>query len=779
MVQNERLFVIEGKKRSGKSRVLSILQKSIQDTNIYPTIIALKGTDDSVEDYYSFRTANENSAVSADLTGYLEFITENDNNHILRSLVYMLSNRKRKLRNSFYNLNDIELGILSKIQELSKLGSLYFFIDDYDKLDRGTKKVIDVLLRNCFLEDDKVFKDCCFFITMPEVRTLPKYLVFSKIELSVIYTQKDFERYLSLPSDAASELFKITNGNIGLAVDLVKQIDFTDNTGIFKEFDSLNEAEQYAFSESIDMRLVPLEDGVKDLLSKASVIGETFEYQLLKTIAKLDEFKLRKYIEVAEKEKILVGSRSDNERYRQETFLSKIIYNYFISKNFEYNYKNHFDIAEAYRILNSSSYFDRYKHYKLAGKTTESLQNAVVYQLLNLLRFDIEPRSDIEQEIRNSPNIGEFYDSWLDIIKKYKDKNNDFIKVLKQLYIVSLSPNTFLDTEKIYFFAFLLYKQGDREDFLLAAAELEKILVLPSECVNELDQWLRISILLYLIQINRLDDTGNAKKTYAKITKMIAEKNQDKAIDYYRSYLSLLSPSILDGNLAEEKIKGAIQNFKTNPFYFNEYIYSLCNISGVCFCLGKFNDGYAYASTALEAIKEVNPDFYKKERIINNLIINGFYCDFVTGEIAEKSLERLNNELNLSEDALLNINKLSFRAINGRVENAANSMESLYNSIGDTRQYHKMILGFNLITMNILLNNFEDSKKYVEELSSFSPSISEPEKDQIDRRIIALTDVIDGNNSVSFEQLSEKLEKSIKDKYWNKPYLLTDLQIWS
>lgn len=367
----------------------------------------------------------------------------------------------------------------------------------------------------------------------------------------------------------------------------------------------------------------------------------------------------------------------------------------------------------------------------------------------------------------------------------------------------------FEDSKKIYD-SIKLYSDGKYDDAFV------KLNSISNTWVNEIKNEIDVLKLLSIIRDNRSsksneisklknlknkiekDDVNLSIRIATKLVGILIDINGDfeGGLAYYKEVEDKVRNSGLEEkystnrdllNILKRKSclvfegRGALELTKEAKNYFEkrknkkQWMYAMCNYSGNCLYTGDFETAIKISSEVIEYIDEVrngqNQEDYENSLYLNlnnNRILATFF-ENKNSELAEKEYK----ELICDSKDIIQMNVLSFRAMNGERAAALAGFYTLYNSIdeaGKIDDFYKYYLLWN----RTILEYVENGNKDLSEIEELMPTKIAKEQYIFKRRLKILRDIV--NN----EQKIDLAENMLCDKGINSKYLLfSDLQVLS
>lgn len=288
---------------------------------------------------------------------------------------------------------------------------------------------------------------------------------------------------------------------------------------------------------------------------------------------------------------------------------------------------------------------------------------------------------------------------------------------------------------------------------------------------------IRIATKLVGILIDINGDFEGGLAYYKEVEDEVRNSGLEEECSANRDLLNILkrkSCLVIEG-------QGALESTKEAKDYFEkrnnkkQWMYAMCNYSGNCLYTGDFEEAIRISSEVIKYIDEVrnnqNQEAYENSLYLNlnnNRILATFF-ENKNSELAEKEYKELISE---SKD-IIQMNMLSFRAMNGEREAALAGFYTLYNSIdeaGKIDDFYKYYILWN----RTILEYVENGNKDLSEIEGLMPTRIANEQYIFKRRLKILRDIVNNEQKIDLE------EDMLCDEGINSKYLLfSDLQVLS
>ncbi len=786
-LKSENIIFLYGEPRIGKSYLAELCMGKVSETEYYK--LHLKAYDGYNPSYYAFLLGLNHS--DALYRVGKEIVTDIINDVDLKSLkvigkiIEYGSVYKQK---SFSYLNDTEISIINRINVHCKNKSLYLIVDDYERWDDASKKLLSFFLtfdaQNAipFLSNSKIIiigeKENCINKIKAQVGNIPSINI-KGYSLSSIFI-KEFLKINSSSTELAKSLYQVTNGNLGMAYDLCYYME----ENFFTEDMLPSEIKaKKIFLTVIDKRIKRINEVLPKFVTTikaASIQGTIFDQKYLPDIIGENEFVIERILSKAQKEHILELVTEKEVLY---SFINQYTYQYFDENYNEYRKEFHYKFASAAKKINPSDYYTQYLHLRAAGKNYEAAENLVVYMVCQKLKNGIVDTTLQDYLEKVSEDL---YNNYL-IINQGIDNYNCGLhrKALEKLELITpTSELVFL--EKDYLIAYFIYDGWvyDRNN------EASEILInnFRNLLDTNFDMWLRSSLLLYIFYVNRLKNDSDARIVEKKLMREIAKRYQyDASLEVIVQILNRNASALYSTEIALQKNKKSVDYFEkyahTLPL---EYIYALNNYAGLLQIASEYEQGYIYAEKAIKFISDKNIWIKDFAKVINNYLINGILSQNITYNNALKIFELLINNMQSHKSILIINNYYIIMALAGKTDELMDKMESLFwsDEVQKHNDYYVYLVGVNYMCIAIVMDNFCIAQNIYNKLSEMIPAICTNEEYIIKKRYSIYKEII-SKVHVKFKDLKsleeffkQKLKEFISD-YSKKPYILTDQQFWS
>lgn len=566
-LKNENIIFLYGEPRIGKSYLAEMCMGKFVETEFYK--LHLRAYDGYNPNYYTFLLGLMHSDALYEVGKEIVADIVNDVDlksvKVIGKLIKYGISYKQKF---FPYLNDSEISIINRINVHCKNRSLFLIVDDYEKWDNASKKLLSFFLTSDaqniipFLQNSKIIiigenENC-----IDEIKTQIADIVSINIKgyLSKDPFISEFSRIKSSSKNLAESLYQITNGNLGMAYDLVYYMEenpFTENIQL-----SEIKAKKF-FLSIIDKRIeriIGILPQFATTIKAASIQGRIFEPKYLPDILEENEFAIERMLSKAQQEHILELVAEKEAIYG---FINNYIYQYFDEHYNEYRKEFHYKFACAAKKIHPSDYYTQYLHLRAAGKSIEAAENLVIYLTCQKLKNDIVDSTLLNYLKEISEDLYNNYQ----IISQGIDIHNSGLhkKALEKIeFITPTSELIFL--EKDYLTAYFIYDGWvyERSDEAKELLENNFQTLLDTN----FDMWLRSSLLLYIFYVNRLKNNSDARTVEKKIMKEIAKRYQDDAsLEVIVQILNRNASALYSTEIALQKNEKSVA-------YFEKYAYS-------------------------------------------------------------------------------------------------------------------------------------------------------------------------------------------------------------
>jgi hypothetical protein len=719
-----------------------------------------------------------------------DFLTSSENRKIkLLSEVITYGRTYREKRLS--QLNDMELSVINRITFHCNGRSLFLIADDFGKWDEDSKNLLYFLMTQEAKSAIPFLKNAKIIITSENECLKNRIREFCPSIFSVnltVYTQKaEFDEDLALINENLSEslkrtLFDVTKGNLGISSDILHYLGVENcNNNI----DDIYNKEEYKtlFTNILSTRAFAInteQPAFIQTIKAASVIGEVFNQIYLSEIIEENEFNIGRILSTAINNQFI--DNYENTMYTY-SFFDKIVFQFFDENFNEYKKEYHYKFAMAIKKLKPDDYYMQFHHLRASGKEYEAAETLVIY----LIRREILGYF-IDMQLVNylKKQNDSLYQNYKIISSAIKAYNDGFFKDAKN-QLEMITPNSELVMqEKDYLSAYFLYDFGNTHDFCEARMILEEHHNTLLE--ENFDIWLRSSILLYIFYVNRVHLDQEARNVEKKITKEVAKRykyNPDLEITV--QILNRNSGAIYSTEIALLKIDKSVEYFEKKASYMpKHYVMALTNYAGISIVASEYQKAFKYAQRGIDFLRNKKILLKDAEKTINNYLISGYFAGKVTCEEAVKSFELLFKDFSIKNKVLLLNNYYIFKLLHNELSNLYDQLENLFQAkaVQKHNDYYIYLTGINLICVALVLNQYQNAKKYFEKINKMVPSICSREEHYILMRYQVFEDIIYYNNThfdnvYHLEKMFQKKMESCPYDYVKRPYILTDQQFWS
>lgn len=786
-LKKENIIFLYGEPRIGKSYLAELCMEKASETEYYK--LHLKSYCGYNSSYYVFLLGLRHSDALYEVGK--EIITDVVNDAGIKSLTLIgkiIEYGSAYKQKKFSYLNDAEISIINRINVHCKNKTLYLIVDDYERWDDASKKLLSFFLTSDaqntipFLSNCKIIiigdNENCINNIKEQIGNIPSINIrgYSSSDIFI----EEFLKINSSSNELAKSLYQITNGNLGMAYDLCYYME----ENFFTEGVLPSEIKaKKIFLAVIDKRIKRINGILPQFattIKAASIQGTIFDQKYLPDIIGENEFVIERILSKAQQERILELVTEKEELY---SFINQYMYQYFDENYNEYQKEFHYKFAIAAKKISPSDYYTQYLHLRAAGKNFEAAENLIIYMVCQKFKNEI-----VDSDLRNylEKVSGDLYNNYLIISQSIDDYKNGFHRnALEKLeLIIPSSELVFL--EKDYLTAYFIYDgwiyERNNEASELLVSNFRNLLD------TNFDMWLRSSLLLYIFYINRLGNASDARNVEKKLMKEIAKRYKyDASLEVIIQILNRNASALYSTEIALQKNKKSVDYFAkyahTLPL---EYIYSLSNYAGLLLIASEYEQGYIYAQKAIKFIGEKNIWIKDFAKIINNYLINGVLSQNVTYDDAIRMFELLLNNMQSHKSVLIINNYYILMALAGKTDELMDKMESLFwsDEVQKHNDYYVYLVGVNYICIAIVMDRLCIAKNIYNKLGKMIPAICINEEYIIKKRY-SIYDEIISNREIKIKNLKhleeyfkEKLKDCISD-YATKPYILTDQQFWS
>lgn len=786
-LRKEKIIFLYGEPRIGKSYLAELCMGKFVETEFYK--LHLRAYDGYNPNYYTFLLGLMHSDALYEVGKEIVADIVNDVDlksiKVIGKLIEYGTAYKQKF---FPYLNDSEISIINRINVHCKNRSLFLIIDDYEKWDDASKKLLSFFLTSDaqntipFLQNSKIIiigenENC-----IDEIKTQIGDIVSINIKG---YSSKEpfiseFSRIKSSSKNLAESLYQITNGNLGMAYDLgyyMEENTFTENMQLGKV-----KAQKF-FLSIIDKRIeriIGILPHFATTIKAASIQGRIFEPKYLPDILEENEFAIERMLSKAQQEHILELVAEKETIYG---FINNYTYQYFDEHYNEYRKEFHYKFACAAKKIHPSDYYTQYLHLRAAGKNIEAAENLVIYLTSQKLKNDIVDNTlpsylkEISEDLYNNYQIiSQGIDSYNSGLHKEALDIIEFITPTSELIFL----------EKDYLTAYFIYDGWvyERSDEAKELLENNFQTLLDTN----FDMWLRSSLLLYIFYANRLKNNSDARIVEKKIMKEIAKRYQDDAsLEVIVQILNRNASALYSTEIALKKTEKSVAYFERYAYSLPlEYVYAVTNYSGLLLIASDYEQGFLFAQKAIKFMSDKNIWIKDSGKIINNYLVNGVLSEKINYNDAITILESLLDNMQSQKSILLLNNYYIFMALAGQTNELMDKMNLLFYSevVQKHNDYYIYLVGINYICIAITMGNFSIAKDIYNKLNMMVPAICISEEYIIKKRYSVYNEIILNTNSNfknlnSLEEYFDKSLEEINSDYARKPYILTDQQFWS
>jgi len=786
-LKKENIIFLYGEPRIGKTYLAQLCMGEVSETEYYK--LHLHAYEGYNPNYYAFLLGLTHSDELYEIGK--EIVTDIINDVDLKSIkviekiVEYSSSYKQKC---FSYLNDSEMSIINRINIHCKNKSLYLIVDDYEKWDDASKKLLSFFLTSDaqnaipFLLNSKIIIIGENETSIDDIKKQIKNIASINIKgySSKEPFIKEFLKINSSSVDLAESLYHITNGNLGMAYDL----------GYYMEESILTEGLQSGeiratkiFLSIIDKRIQQINRVLPRFattIKAASIQGTIFDQKYLPDIVGENEFFIDRMLSKAQQEHILEIIMGKESLY---SFINHYTYQYFNENYNEYRKEFHYKFACAAKKMHPSDYYTQYLHLRAAGKNFEAAENLVIYLSCQKLKNNIA--DNILQDYIKEVSV-DLYNNYT-IIFQSIDNYNDSLhrEALAKLELIT-PTSELIYLEKDYLTAYFIYDgwiyERNNEASELLDNNFQNLLD------TNFDMWLRSGLLLYIFYVNRLKNDFDARNVEKKLMKEIAKRYQDDAsLEIIVQILNRNASALYSTEIALQKTKKSVDYFEkyahTLPL---EYIYALTNYSGLLLIASEYEQGFIYAQKAIKFFSDKNIWIKDLGKIINNYLVNGVLSQKISYNEAIRIFESLLENMKSHKSILLINNYYVLMALANQSDELIDKIDLLFWSkeVQRHNDYYIYLVGINYICIAIIMDNFDVAQNIYNVLNEMVPAICINEEYIIKKRYDIYNEIISNKerkfkNLKTLEKYFEERLKEHNSNYAAKPYILTDQQFWS
>ena len=683
---------------------------------------------------------------------------------------------KKSIHSSLFNSS--EISILERLSTVvPKNGTITFLCDDVDKWDWASITLINKILMNT---DEALWLHSSNFVFTASSRekvgmifhnNLDKF-GFKTISLKCI-SKENIIAYLDKYNIEINveELYEFSEGNIGIISGIL------ENTGI--QYIPQEQVQSFLSDKLIkvvnDSKKV---ESILEMVNKSSVVGNSFQRQLLEEISDEDKRLFSEYLGYAKQGKIYDEMQSII--YFKTKNLWSVLYEY--NKN---NFLYHLTFANAIKKVIPSNFFVRANEFLLSDNRQESAEAYFVFVVEYMKKY----HKQILIDETFLPILTEF--NFLiplkNMLSAYEDYFNEEFDQAKSL-IVFESENPYVSFEKDYLATLILINgsmlHSDYKDAVLVLQNWIENNILKE---NEPYLWVQAAILKLEIASELNENTGNLLAEINFILNKYAGADQQFRIELYNFKARNNYTYSID--LSYKETLGAFQFFameKSIPGK-NNYACALVNYLANSLVMGNYDE--------IIKISEENAELFSVHKELNS-----FLSAFLNNYIIAKILSSPNLMSELARDYIIYFKKLISNVaddkiaqvlyeinlgiiyfISGNVNEALILYKTLYehyateNAVDDYYRYF-IINNFNLI--NNYVNNV-NNMDFITQLQKLNP-LPNNSHFFITRNEYLLKSNVKFKDI--FSMISPMGEGSVLGKAWNfwgRPLLFTDVQFWT
>ncbi|MBI4853458.1 MAG: protein kinase [Acidobacteria bacterium] len=227
-------------------------------------------------------------------------------------------------------------------------------------------------------------------------------------------------------------IYKITNGNVYYLNEVLRLLVQAGKIHLVSNWWHCEALESLALPDTIETALLykieKCSDELKELLKQASVLGDSFSFDLLARLVEIDEEKLEKLLVAAEKEHLVYEERSSKiDEYRfQSSALRDVLYNSLTKRQKKrLHARAALVIKEFYRTRVKQSFSTLTYHYHAAGEWQETFvfgQQAIEQSCEQAAWGEVVKLGELISEATTAlEETSDLKDSDLDLVIKIKN----------------------------------------------------------------------------------------------------------------------------------------------------------------------------------------------------------------------------------------------------------------------------------------------------------------------------------------------------------------------
>lgn len=784
------IILITGDICSGKSYIVKKLFEKYNNKKNYVLMLSSSSQENSME--YSVFLSGLNKKSSFYKKEFLDVTTkivENKASTLGLILQFFTNFKKAKLKHQFVSLNEVEIDILNRIILQASNKNIFIFADDIDKWDsESVNLLIKIISIQTDFENSFFPKISLVMTAQNDLNQIGSLSVECQLYLDNKLTFDEFEIELAnsgiSETKTVSELYKITNGNIGLVVSAKELIDLTSICSteqldkqiynlLDKRFQSSNELSAAAIS----------------IAEAASIIGKDFRLlhlsNLLESIAK---GKIEKNIEECCNRNI-ISEQAKSDLY---TFTSHILHKYFYEKLSIQSKEYHYRMAKILANISPTRLYIRYAHLNSAGYENEAISLLTVHCMRQYLSGVVPNRNSLDK-ITKFQACNNALNAVAECILTYRE-SQDCNAIQRKLTSIDISVAPIIEIEKDYIQALIAYRIGSHAEHI----KIHEILAEYFEMKNiDISQQIRIGVLLCLINCNRLGNRKRALEYEKEVLKIIRSFSFDE-IEFIKEIRTLerISPALYEGEIAYIKTLRSLQFFTDNrDQYLKEYLMSLTNYLGVSIYLVGTNVAqditwsslYQEAFHGMSCVSSIlSSNIYGTPKFINNFVLVSIFANKISlSNGIDLYSHILSEEDHIPSKPLIQCNLFNLFILNDSFKEKMEYIESIYTE-NLHHEYYRFITGATYINALILTQNFSLACEIYNNLDRLTPTISCMDKKYIEHYYDVIQDILMEEKQftsvkefyVFFEQRNSDISLNFPE-IWKIPLKFSDLQYWS
>lgn len=810
IMNDKKMFLLEGPSGSGKTYIMNKIVEELTQNEQFECF-KLEGDSQCVErDFYPFfKSLNDQKAkefqnalkkIAPKALKSVPFV-----GNLSEAVIETVINRKEehfRALNSY--LNDEEKNILYRLQYYMNKDKKFIF--SIENIHWWDTKSLDLFYQILKEKDSNLdfIKNSIFLITFTtdqetqnknKIKDIKEKFKFDSYSLMPV-DKIDYKEALAslgmnnhVSTDMVNALYSSTGGHLHLT----KQIILHINTSLAGNSQNLNMINLPQINNFIENRLERFgADGelITEVLKYASIIGLSFTYLELENATKKRRDEIQRIVIGAKKLHLV----EVNEK--KLNFAHEIIRELFYNKLSENSASYYQSCAECLQMIKPNEYKTRANYLLKSGLFKEASTIYLIYYLSKVRKkevFNLAAETEVSFYAKEL-QAEEFMEIMMKSYELYHQQ--DFEKaIIKLRFIENLYPPVLL-AERDYLLALCLNKKID-ESSRNESVEILKTYQKIESVDHEGELWSRI-LSLQIISYIHINDKNTARKCEKQLVAYFTkQQNFDMDIEDKINILRRKSSAIhsieFSTRSTEKSMKyfgpTEVGGFPLNPI---EYYYSLNNHVANLMVSGDFNESHNYSKVLLKFTENTQGIIFPRtEVVINNYIVTGYLTKKVNSSKGLQLFETVfQNSKSSSDMILIKNNYASLLACNGDFDTSKEKfleLQQVLKEKSNIETYYEYCINSNLLVVEYLMGNYEDSKRLFDTLLK-NPIIGE--EDYYRTRQNFLTKLFEENNASSSLLLKDICTLNIYDsngiysleqmkEVYTKGFLFSDIQFWS